>query len=1056
MSIELAKSYNDLKRTLSTEFPKDDQKDVKKKDRVTLDRFLETEMVLSVLETIGPNEDVSRANILLGNQSIITNKKDWYTVSYLAKAHHRLKHLYPVRQWAKAVENYRKTEFDSIRQYRIIEKTITEEKNNDNNNKKPKSKKVLILERNEQLSIAPNRFDCYQNEILNYKIKQNKATIAGPGEYTYFIYSPDGKPSFENKHSVTITKIENKTNNQKANQKPQREAIVITMTDIEDAIAEIIKLNTKDSYFKDVIIPDVLKSIDGPMMSTADTLRINETINLVGMVSSGKSTLIKIIVFILATRGLKVVVLQNRVKDVFDLAHYFTNLKLSATPYIGKNHMRYIEEFQKQIPGCDYLPDDFSRYLESPCIISGLTQDTYESPLFGKEPCNELVKDWVKHVCPYYNQCPRMKMQREAITSNVIVTTTEGLVSTRIGENQELFLDYVLRQADLVIMDESDNVQTSVDRVFAPGDKFMNFIHDSRRDVFDSFQNLDNIFLSDRNDIHYRELQRNAVTNHNVLLNTIASLPEWNYMWNHYFSSTVLFEKIKPFIEKDIKDNFGLSEELHSIDDDTLKEKKEKAKAQIDELSGFLSQYISERNNLARPDVFEIALKYQDNEPFSEWTQEWLGKYHLKEGTVEKIKAFIIVSAFEEYILDIYTTLQLTTGLIKKDIGLFTYLQARTSLLQRFLPISPLGNVFGMKKTDEGIYLYRQFAYGRVVVTDLPWLYADNDGKPLGPHVLLLSGSSFAPGSLGYHINRPVNYVLDIELKKRNELEKTEIQHIPNRRVSGKQEILVHLEALIENNKEFFLLELQREGKILVIVNSYEQAAETQKTLANLLKDENVEVVYMQRASDEEIDENAISRDNIESFSRKSARILVAPAKAIERAYNIVEENGHSTISTVFFAIRPMEVPGDITASFSKLNGMIAAKFNNHTYKNEYEMAENLREFALKKWLSFEANTTPDEMADDLRDDLSASLFILILQIFGRAARFTDPTRKEPHLYFLDGAFRGKDGKPKSYDCLKEIVDYLDRLFENPKYKLIAQALYGPLYKAFKKGLKLS
>jgi hypothetical protein len=1010
-------------------------------------RFLETEMVLWVLETIGPKENAAKANILLGNQNLITWKKDWTNVRFLAQVHHRLYQYYPSRIWKKALENYQNPDFDDIRLYKI---TIRAEKDTD-------GKEFLILERDQNnLSTTEDRIEYYKNEILNYEIKQNKAASASKGSYIYFIPSPDKKSNFENNHQVVISKIEHKTNNEKIEQKSQREEIIITVGEIQKAISDIIKLNPKNDYFEKVIKKDSLKLVQNQLISTANQLLINETVNLVGMVSSGKSTLIKIIVYILAGRGKKIVIIQNRVKDVFDLVRYFRNLNLSASPYIGKDHMKYIDQLKKQSPDCDYLPDDFSMYLESSCIINGLTTDTIESPQFGDEPCFNLEKNEKKYACPYFDICPRNKMQRDALASSIIVTTIEGLASTRITRDRKLFLNYVLKQADLVIMDECDNIQTSVDRIFAPGDKFLNFIKDSAADVEDYYRNSNYHALGNENDIHYRELQCSARTNHNVVLHAISSLPSLNSMWNHYFSSTIMYnETIEPLIKNEIKDE-----------------------EEREELLEKLQKYISDRDNLDHAATFEIALKFSDNKQFSKSVEEELKNYKLSKETLKQIKVFIIVSAFEEYIMDIYSTSLNTSNHIRKDIGLLSYLHSRSNQLQRFFPIAPLGNMFGMKRTDEGIYFYRQFAYGRVMVTDLPWLYTDSEGKPLGPHVLLLSGSSFAPGSLGYHINRPVNYILDIDSDKRNKLEETQIIHIPCEiRVSGSgsdsdnQQRRENLKKILGKNLDFFQMELKRPGKILVIANSYEEAADTRDILANLLKD--TEVVYMHRATDEETDDNSISRDDIESFSKISARILVAPAKAIERAYNIVEENGNSTISTIFFPVRPMPAPGDIIQDFTKLNGLVAAKFSNKEYESSFAMAKDLRKFAFNKWLSFEYfhNSNLNEMSGPLRKDLSASLFVLILQIFGRAARIgkseqdeplidrdarnTDPEWEAPHIYFLDGAFSKDDDTPeKYYDCLNEIVNYLDGLFSDPAYHEIATALYGPLYDAFKKGLK--
>lgn len=45
------------------------------------------------------------------------------------------------------------------------------------------------------------------------------------------------------------------------------------------------------------------------------------------------------------------------------------------------------------------------------------------------------------------------------------------------------------------------------------------------------------------------------------------------------------------------------------------------------------------------------------------------------------------------------------------------------------------------------------------------------------------------------------------------------------------------------------------------------------------------------------------------------------------------------------------------------------------------------------------------ELDAEDRKDVVATLFVLILQIFGRLARVTDVTKPEPHVYLLTAHF---------------------------------------------------
>lgn len=98
-----------------------------------------------------------------------------------------------------------------------------------------------------------------------------------------------------------------------------------------------------------------------------------------------------------------------------------------------------------------------------------------------------------------------------------------------------------------------------------------------------------------------------------------------------------------------------------------------------------------------------------------------------------------------------------------------------------------------------------------------------------------------------------------------------------------------------------------------------------------------------------------------------------------------------------------------------------------------------------KKSLSF--------LNDTMKKDVTASLFILILQIFGRLARITDKNKPAPKVFFADGAFRTAPDHPDGYDCLNELRDYLEQMISDETSGEIAKTLYEPFYEAFKKGV---
>ena len=385
---------------------------------------------------------------------------------------------------------------------------------------------------------------------------------------------------------------------------------------------------------------------------------------------------------------------------------------------------------------------------------------------------------------------------------------------------------------------------------------------------------------------------------------------------------------------------------------------------------------------------------------------------------------------------------------------------------QWVLPSSLCGNLFGMKKSNEDdIVLFRQFAFGRSLMKDLPYLRLNEEGKPIGPHIIMLSGSSWAAGSYEYHVNRSVNYIIEADVKKREFLAGTKffesgfIERVSGAPKDKKAEMLriVTQKSLDSIINEFY----RKQGKILLIVNSYDQARIAQEALQFELSKKSCVAKVFRMVSDsysKKLDESVIRRGEIAKFAFMDADILIAPAISIERGYNIVDDSGHSALGSVFFLVRPMSVPDDIQDKGSKLNGYMEAHMERHEGESLWSYNMRIRQEAMIFWSKLTGHKAYglSELDEEEQKDIVSTLFVLILQIFGRLARITDMNKIAPRVYFMDGAFRKPqtvNGESSGFDCLDSLGKYLDELFEAESSAEIAKTLYEPFYKAFKGGI---
>ena len=794
-----------------------------------------------------------------------------------------------------------------------------------------------------------------------------------------------------------------------------------------------------DDYCYSILKSNTLKAVTEGNVKSANRLEIDKITNLVGMVGSGKSTLMKVLSYHLAKADKKVVLVLDTVSSVLEMCSYLSQFGVSVSPVIGRSgREKYIDQVAKAHE--KYLQNEYSKYLTAPCIIDGMAKnksDKSSAPMFGNEPCRSLMKNKKHYNCPYMDICPAVRMYREVYTSNVIVTTVQGLAAIRLLGDNKLFLEYVLEQADLVIFDECDKVQKTLDEFFTPSASFDKFRQNAAT-LCSEAMNKETEALDgmEKNESGYiRKLMRSLGVCMAVREAISAYGGTWRTILSRTFSAEILYQAI---CRENQKNKY--------ISDKSLEHMRRVT--------------IGLDHDKDIEHILKFALSEDDIKIFSSDISDWLTDNNCKPDKTfsDHIKLYLVVAAFDNYIREISDSYLFLPYERKTQQELTDFLSTRFTAQQKILPSSAMGNLFGMKNDPQkGLILYRQYAFGRALMDRMPWLRLTEEGQPAGPNVLMLSGSSWADGCLQYHVNVPVKYLLEAEEWKRRKIAESKMIDLGTAiRVSGSgsEEREENLTEVIKKIMGTIEAELRSEGKLLMIVNSYSEA-QTAANYLNRLLSNGKTVACMCREADE-FDENMILRSEIADFSDHSADIMVAPAQAIERGYNIVDKDGHSAFGSVFFLVRPMEVPDEISSKCTKLNGYLERHCVLSGKKNAFDRAAKLRSEATRQWSLMERQGKMQLSSLDpvMKLDVTASLFVLILQIFGRLCRITDESKPAPRVYFADGAFRRSEKNTAGYDLLNELIDYLDSMIDNKETGKIAETLYQPFYEAFKKGVE--
>ena len=1002
-------------------------------EAMPLSRFAAIEAVLYLLSLTAPDADPTKAYLLFTQYQLIGTTQCSNIEHTLQQARFKLGYYRSQKYWQDDLREYRKKRYDAVRAFSIQQ--VDE--------KRSFSKAI---------GPYPYPYEERAKEWVRFwpeRVEDLKApTYAESGTYRY-MYSLESGDSETVRVKLNCAGVD--TAWSMPVEKNCRPPITISIKELLSTAEKMAEICPGDPCFT-ILKTNILKEVNGSTVQPCSELTIREVVNMVGMVGAGKSTLIKVLSFWFHQHGLRMAVVVDTVAETLSLQKYLSSLGVAASPLIGRSErMKYINQVSQPDEIC--LSASYSQYLTPACLIDGMDEQHDAAIVFGKEPCYSLKKGNQHYLCPYFEQCSGTKMLRDCYTASVVVTTVAGFAASRVGTARETFLELAMRDFDLVVFDESDRVQKTLDHFFMPETSFNNYIRECAEDCsaymkLSSKHREENLAAQ-----RYDEMQRQSVTVLSCIVKSLHhELGAWRKItYGDPFSALTLLDDLYQ-TETEFKIPHAVYQAIYDLIDMQDEER------------------IRQSTLWA---VLDSSCKSTDEFFFDRMYQLWLTELGETFPRPEKNKARKIQDAriklilrliyFDHFIRGLSDAYEASHETSYGQNELFGFLQTRFRQQQHFLPSALCGNLFGLKKTDEeDIILFRQFAFGRSLMKDLPYLRTDQHGNPAGPHVILLSGSSWAEGSYEYHVNRPVNYILEADAEKRVFLEKTrffESGFLERISGAGDDQRVAQLRAATQKAVDLIISEYKRKaGKILLVVNSYAQALEVQQTLETALRKANCSARTCRMIADAinaPSGEDTVRRGEVSRFAQMNADILIAPAMAIERGHNIVDEYGHSALSAVFFMVRPMAVPDDIQQKGSKLNGLVESHCKRETQESLFAYNARIRQFAARQWNKMCKTKAFGiaELSEDERKDVVATLFVLILQIFGRLARVTDVSRPAPHVYFIDGAFRRRPEKAEDFDCLSELGQYLEKLMTQKESSEIAKTLYAPFYQAYRKDI---
>jgi hypothetical protein len=825
-------------------------------------------------------------------------------------------------------------------------------------------------------------------------------------------------------------------------------------------------------------LADRLRKLRMERMGSGDfdsnrTITLDGAVHVVGMLSSGKSTLVLGILFALALgrKGKRVALLVSDTVQAATLADRLKRHGISATVLASfqrrEEHLKALHwegafaEGSMSLSRLGQIGSGFStacpldgwqkervvvlgreqsshwpRWREKPCrnilpsratnqddgksnatdLAAGVNNDAYDLP----EPQGNR-----RHrLCPLFPVCPAQQQQRTAVDAQVILMTPAAfaymtpdpwVLKERVTIPE--LLQYVV---DLVIVDEVDAVQKELDGIFAPREPIMGaqrgvYVPEVARRSAEALRIRSGAQFGRRTiakwQSNFHTLSKLVASVYGLLQTEGVFLSDI-YQRGPFTAASILCRLSLDQVQSEDSDEAGEHRVLEvmraasaiarsvaawSI---SVEEAGESEKSSSEEYSDIsIGEAASSLAEIARQ-----VLLADSYEPIVEQIERMLDSTLRAFNSAREADAAgrrrcalaISLAVISDLILSTYNWLVKAQPGVANELGIEEVGLFRASPLIRhyrtLLPGNPARTVFGLLWEEAEVHskaglggkltLISHLGVGRHLIVHLHDLLKA-EGQA-GPHVLMMSGTSWAGGKAGrvdrstgevihsaspcFDVQVPPRAVLlqpDAELKaierSRFILVKiVEPYHQRAVRISGAPPeerrynlriIADHMvrarggQSLIENHwarsEELWGSELQENRRrALFVVNSYRDSAVVANALSRAIRNSygsaNWKIFCLQKDPDDQEEilngigdgVQPLARSLIERFGDEPEySILVAPIQIVSRGYNILNSTRKAAISSIYFIHRPHPHPDDLSSVVGRLNRFALERF---------------------------------------------------------------------------------------------------------------------------------
>lgn len=802
----------------------------------------------------------------------------------------------------------------------------------------------------------------------------------------------------------------------------------------------------------DMAVPD---PATGRLKDDCERFEVNGVMNSIGLMNSGKSTLLDGLTVLAAERGLRGGYVLPSVGDSLAKTSLFRALGIDAVPKIGQSERTkhvaaywrsLLQDGDSTFPG---HPDAAARFAVDLCLLD---------PLIGGDPLEEadrpcrnklqVVGQRGKCDCPLRPSCPRQRADNELGNAQVQITTPAGLVAswaTWSGASMRV-VERGQHDWDFLFVDEADDVQRDFDDAFLQHevltDPSNGWSTRTRHGIADGLDQNWHLPLQYPDVQKYEESERRH-GQARVRLYQLLVAPEGGAL------RTLLSEG--PFTGHSIL--FRLARDMHGLGErQDFRRDADREDAAKDFFERYLeplcSKPFSEPSedfspllhamtaaHDTRTNPGDLALRWvrthtpgaedgaEPGDSEEEPTQEEAAQVRLLHAGIWAAR--ITASFFE--MAKLYPAVAEVLRL-PQELS-FLGEQPPKDLLA-FVPEQPAGNLMALQwqpnaAGDSGaLHLVWLRGVGRWLLHHLHDLLAPEGID--GPNVILTSATSWMPTSPKYHIDLPVSLVLRTPPDAQKALRASRMHFRPGR-LGDSKPVFVSGTGGDRARREQALVQvaasicLPRPGAAVSLLEQVRQhlADDRQQVLFTVLSTRDAEIVadYINHKTPYAAlhvvrDHDApgpygLIRRRVSTFAHSDADILVTSEGAIQRGHNIRNARGVAALGAIFYLTRIHPPADDPSFVLSLLGADAMRRLNSPADLTEpaldaVDLALRLRHGARATWRHFGQPILFSRLTDQAhRDAFTSNLLTSTYQTSGRGIRGNEPVL----IYLCDAAF---------------------------------------------------